>query len=44
MEKKLVIISDNKPKISLKKRISNYNGKNLAKEFKWDKPRGKEIW
>ena len=35
--------SDNK-KISLEEKFANYKGENLAKEFEWDNPKGKEIW
>ena len=33
----------NKKQKDLKERIKNYKGPNLAKEFKWDEPRGKEF-
>ncbi len=28
--------------LSLEEKFKNYKGPNLAKEFEWDKPRGKE--
>lgn len=31
-------------KISLEEEFKKYKGQNLAKEFVWDEPRGKEIW
>ncbi len=31
-------------KISLEKKFTNYNGKNEAKDFSWDAPKGKEMW
>lgn len=31
-------------KKSLKKEFRKYKGDNLAKEFKWDDQKGKEIW
>ena len=43
-EDKIIINKSNKEKISLSERFNNYNGKNLAKEFSWDDPKGKEIW
>ena len=43
-EDKIIITKSNKEKISLSERFNNYNGKNLAKEFSWDDPKGKEIW
>ena len=30
--------------MSLEERFANYKGPNLAKEFEWDEPMGKEIW
>ena len=30
--------------ISLSQEFSQYIGDNLAKEFSWDDPQGKEIW
>ncbi len=43
-EDKIIISKPKKEKVSLKERFSNYSGENLAKEFTWDEPRGKEIW
>lgn len=40
-----IIISKAKnSKISLEERFAQYDGENLAKEFKWDESVGKEIW
>ena len=44
IDDKIVISKSNKRKISLEERFKNYNGENLAKEFEWDEPVGKEIW
>ncbi len=41
---KIIISKSKKEKISLEKRFKKYNGENLAKNFKWDEPRGNEIW
>lgn len=41
---KIIISKAKKEKISLEERFANYKGKDLSKEFKWDEPRGKEIW
>lgn len=41
---KIVISVPKRQKISLKERFEKYDGPNLAKEFVWDGPRGKEIW
>ncbi len=41
---KIVISKVKIKKISLEERFRNYNGKNLAKDFEWDLPRGNEIW
>ncbi len=30
-------------KISLEEKFLNYKGENLAKEFNWDEPKGKEM-
>lgn len=43
-EEKIVISIPKKKKISLEERFKNYHGDNLAKDFSWDDPRGKEIW
>lgn len=40
----MVILEQNDEKISLKKRFETYKGENLAKDFSWDNPKGKEIW
>ncbi len=39
-----IIISKPKKKISLEEKFANYKGENLAKDFEWDNPKGKEIW
>ena len=41
---KIVISKSKNNKISLEERFKEYKGENLAKEFNWDLPRGKEIW
>jgi len=41
---KIIITKPKKTKISLEERFKKYSGENLAKEFTWDEPRGKEIW
>lgn len=43
-EKKIIITKSIKNSISLEERFKKYNGKNLAKEFEWDEPQGREIW
>lgn len=43
-EEKIVITKLKRERISLKKRIANYDGPNLCKEFVWDEATGKEIW
>ncbi len=43
-EGKIIITKPTKEKISLEERFLNYKGENLAKEFEWDDPEGKEIW
>ena len=43
-EDKIIITKSKSKKISLKALFDNYNGKNLAKDFEWDDPKGKEIW
>ena len=40
---KEIISKVSKEKISLEEKFLKYKGKNLAKEFTWDNPRGKEI-
>ena len=42
-DNKIVIIKKEK-KISLKDKIANYKGENLAKDFAWDDNKGNEIW
>ena len=44
VDDKIIISKSKNAKISLKERFENYTGNNLAKEFEWDQPRGKEIW
>lgn len=39
-----IIISKPDNKISLKELFDNYNGDNLAKDFSWDEPKGRELW
>lgn len=41
---KIVISKSQKKKISLEELFKKYDGENLAKEFEWDNPRGREIW
>ncbi len=41
---KIVVSKSNKKKISLKQLFSQYDGKNLAKEFEWDENIGREVW
>lgn len=41
---RIVITKSLNKNISLLERFNNYKGKNLAKEFVWDEPMGKEIW
>lgn len=44
VDNKIVISKPKKEKISLEERFKKYNGENLAKDFEWDEPRGREIW
>ena len=44
IDDKIIITKSNKKKVSLKERFDNYNGEDLTNDFKWDDPRGKEIW
>ena len=44
VDNKIVISKPKKAKISLEERFKKYNGENLAKDFEWDGPRGREIW
>ena len=43
-DNKIIITKSKKSKIDLKELFEKYNGENLAKEFEWDDPVGKEIW
>lgn len=43
-ENKIIITKSNKKTISLEKKFKQYKGENLAKEFSWDEPTGREIW
>lgn len=44
IEDRIVITKSIKPTISLAERFKNYNGENLAKDFEWDDPVGREVW
>ena len=44
IEDKVVITKQTKEKISLQELFNKYNGDNLAKDFSWDDPQGREIW
>ncbi len=44
IDEKIIISKPKKVNISLEERFAKYNGKNLAKDFIWDDPKGKEIW
>ncbi len=44
VEDKIIITIPKKEHISLEERFKLYKGKNLAKEFTWDEPVGREIW
>ena len=39
----MIISKERDVKISLAEKFDNYKGKNLAKEFSWDKDIGKEV-
>lgn len=41
---KIIIYKPKKEKMCLKEKFENYNGENLAKEYTWDEPQGKELW
>ncbi len=41
---KIIITRSNKNKISLQDLFDQYKGSNLAKDFEWDEPRGREVW
>ena len=44
-DNQIIIKKSEKPKeISLKERFNQYKGPNLAKDFTWDAPKGKELW
>ena len=43
-EDKIIISKSEKNRISLADRFRQYNGENLAKEFEWDEPTGREKW
>lgn len=40
----IIISKVKKQNLSLEERIKQYKGTNLAKDFCWDEPKGKEIW
>ncbi len=44
VNEKIIISKPKKEKVSLEERFIKYNGENLAKDFIWDNPKGKEIW
>ena len=41
---KIIISISKRKKIDLAEEFKKYNGDNLAKEFMWDEPVGREIW
>ncbi len=41
---KIIIYKKKNKEELLEVKFKKYNGDNLAKEFEWDKPSGKEIW
>jgi len=43
-EDKIIISIPKKKKIDLEELFKNYKGENLAKEFEWDEPMGRELW
>lgn len=43
-ENKIIITKKSPNYLSLKERIEAYSGRNLAKDFDWGEPVGKEIW
>lgn len=43
-EDKILISIPKKKKIDLEELFKNYKGENLAKEFEWDEPVGRELW
>ena len=44
VDDKVIMTKKLDSKISLAERFANYKGDNLAKEFEWDEPVGREIW
>ena len=44
VEDKIIITVPKEKKESLKELFDEYKGENLAKEFEWDDPVGREIW
>ncbi len=44
VEDKIIITVPKEKKVSLKELFDEYKGENLAKEFEWDDPVGREIW
>ena len=40
----IIISKVKKQNLSLEERIKQYKGPNLAQDFCWDEPKGKEIW
>ncbi len=43
-KKSVSAVKSRKEKVSLEEKFAKYSGKNLAKDFIWDNPKGKEIW
>lgn len=43
-ENKIIMTKTIRKTISLEERFKVYNGENLAKDFEWDEPQGREIW
>ena len=41
---RIIITKSKKERVSLEELFKNYTGENLAKDFEWDEPVGKEIW
>ncbi len=44
VDDKVIITKKKDKKISLEEEFKNYHGENLAKDFTWDEPVGREIW
>ena len=44
VDNKIVITIPKREKIDLDKLFKEYHGDNLAKDFEWDNPIGREIW